>query len=251
MSLIPSDSGGGDNIQVLQSMFQADTTIARACIRKKCDVAFMNDTDLAAYAGKCCVGIADFRFAKGATKNSIVIADASIFSPSKETIYTAICRDALHFSPIVKSKLAGLKQRKVPFIIDAAQPLFDKVDDPRLRALYAVTAGCDVFPDGVYGLQASKILSVIKQQGGANFNQLVQYFASVHQKKKMPGAHLEAIEAMILAYVDAFLFEPANATKDDDTNHTNHPDGGDATITVLNTCRRLLLFYQSLLKHLH
>jgi hypothetical protein len=49
-----------DKIHVLQSMFQADTTIACTCIQKKCDIEFMCDMDLAAYAGKSCLGIEDF-----------------------------------------------------------------------------------------------------------------------------------------------------------------------------------------------
>jgi hypothetical protein len=52
------------------------------------------------YAGKCGVGIADFGLVKGANKDSFMIADASIFIPSKEAIDT-IC-DALHFPRLVQ-----------------------------------------------------------------------------------------------------------------------------------------------------
>ena len=156
-SLIPSDVAGRGNIFILQSVYQADTTIARACTRKKCDIAFMCDTDLAAYAGKCCVGVEDFRFTKGANKNSCTIADASIFSASKETIYSDICDSALHFPCLVKTKLAGQKEKKVPFIINAVYPLFDQVEDPQIRALYAVTAGCE-WLRSCYGREKRRLL---------------------------------------------------------------------------------------------
>ena len=229
-----------DKIQVLQSMFQADTTIARACIQKKCDIAFMCDTDLAAYAGKSCLGIEDFRITKGSNKNPWTIVDASIFTASREAIMD-ICEATLHFQALEKTKATAQKEKtKVPFIIDAIHPLFDQVDNPHLHALYAVTTGFDVFPGGIFGLGASKIISATKQQqaingGKVEFNQLVHYFAGIHQKSKMcGGTPIETVEAMILAYVDAFLFEPANAMKDGDTRYTtNKHDGEDGNTTII------------------
>jgi hypothetical protein len=127
------------------------------------------------------------------------------------------------------------KRLKVPCIVEAVYPLFDQVDNPHICALYAVTAGCDVFPGGIFGLGASKIITAAKQQLAANggmveFSRLVHYFAKVHKKKKLPLASLETIEAMILAFVDAFLYEPAN-TREHNANN-NFSDGSSSEATI-------------------
>jgi hypothetical protein len=60
------------------------TTIARACVQKKCEIAFMNASDLATYAGKWCIGVSDFKLVKGTKKGTYTIGKASIFSTTKQ-----------------------------------------------------------------------------------------------------------------------------------------------------------------------
>jgi hypothetical protein len=132
----------------------------------------------------------------------------------------------------VKTKLAGQKQKKVPSIINADNPLFDQVDNLRIRAIvYAVMYSLAVFldwePAKLCWGQSNKAPPVVEK------GSLVDCCSILPKIKKMPGTPLEAFKVMISAYVDAFLFEPANATKDRDVNNTNHPDGGEATNIVL------------------
>jgi hypothetical protein len=104
------DSVGKDSkIEVAQAVFQADAVIARACLEKKCDLAFMTDTDLAVYAGKECVSVKEYNLKK-LHKNQYTIATASIFSASMDTV-KALCSDLLKFDPtpctIKEAKLAN------------------------------------------------------------------------------------------------------------------------------------------------
>jgi hypothetical protein len=139
--ILPLETTGGGYIRVVQAVFQADTVIGRACVRKKCNIALMTDTDLAVYAGRACVGVEDFKLSSAKKRTQPMISGVSLFSGFKATIYDTICRDAIHCSWLVKTKVEGAKQQNIPFIVDAAFPLFDGVDDPSIRALYAVIAG--------------------------------------------------------------------------------------------------------------
>jgi hypothetical protein len=151
---------GNDVLEVIQSEFQADSTMAGAIVHNDAEMVLTADSDLAALVGNKCVGIKKFTFVDR-SKNKLV-KDLEIFSADMATIRVLVDRFCIDYSTVAPAKY----------------PVFDDVTDMKVRALIAVAIGCDVHLTGVPGVTGKVVYEMLMKFKGQN-KPLDEYFDSM------------------------------------------------------------------------
>ncbi len=87
-------------------------------------------------------------------------------------------------------------------------PLFDGVDNPKIRALLAIALGCYILPEGVPGLRASNLNNILKS------NQ--KPMEDSHKLAKMLCQHRKSVvkdPQALLCIVNLLLYKKTNSDK--------------------------------------
>jgi hypothetical protein len=201
-----------DLISVLQSEFQADSTLASLINTGDADIILSADSDLAALLGSRCVAIKKFKF--GTRSKDHNIKDIEIFSPDISTIKQI----ADHINlPLIDT----------PNFITAKKPVFDGLENMRLRCLIAIGLGCDIFLSGVPSITPKTIYDIIQSFRQKMITDESLYYEAIMKKylhsyvlyqKKKDRNNLHNIseieqnkyKEMLEAYIDFMMYEPSN-----------------------------------------
>ena len=124
------DESNITNIYIIQAQFQADTILALRCITDKNEFVFSNDTDQAVLCGSKCLSIKKYTLLQKC--NEYTINGIEIFSSSLLSIQLMCTTLEID----INNKY---------YITPAKFPIFDGIDNLRLRSLIAVGVGCDVY----------------------------------------------------------------------------------------------------------
>ena len=182
-SVIPAT--GGYVADVVVASFQADSYMCSKIINQEAIMAMTRDADIPILCGDCCIAI------KGFTKGSFEIVCVS------ETHM----RHAMTFLP-TNSKATFTK---------AKHPIFDGVKDHKLRALFMIILGCDVYI-GMKGVGAAKLEQMIKESKAQTEEDLHK-----HLRNRLKYTN-KLTEDVIDTYISAILYEPTNNARDDDNS---------------------------------
>jgi hypothetical protein len=198
-------------ITICISMFQADSVMASRITHKESEILLTCDSDQAALLGVDCMCIKNFKIKEDRKKTTIenidlFFADARTYQTTINTIN--IPNDSKQLSK-------------------ATYPVFDGVDDPRLRALVAVSLGCDVnlrailTPAALLKFLNSPQMSQLSPPDA--YHLIKNFIMSTWSKKNHKNSKKQSTEIvsdvviesneysqMIDVFVDAFLFEPSN-----------------------------------------
>jgi hypothetical protein len=118
-------------LSVVQSEFQADSTLAGAINSNDADILLSTDSDLAALLGRRCISIKSFVYQNRYKVK--VLKELDIFSAEYQTMQDI----AQHLNMPVDS------------IVLAKRPVFEGIPDIKTRCLISVGLGCDVCIGGV------------------------------------------------------------------------------------------------------
>jgi hypothetical protein len=102
----------GARIDIIQSEFQADSTVAHRCFRRISNIVFTSDSDLAALCGCQCVVVKEFTFKENCSRNNRSVKDIKIFTPADYSMIQAIAR-SIHFDLNLQSKNHNTMYSKV------------------------------------------------------------------------------------------------------------------------------------------
>ena len=214
IKLLTSQEKGSRNgkIVVLQSEFQADSTIASRMNHQENDIVLCSDSDMCVLTGEDCLCIKAYKFKDKGFEGSN-ICDIDIFACWKSTIKKAI--DSINL-PSETSRLY------VP-----PYPVFDNINDLKLRSLFAVGIGCDVYVGGVPTITVKFINDSIISYSSTPIEEHYELFISIFVSKF--SLHSNKINHPILmddndkkkykkflnVLVDAIMYEPGNYIKED------------------------------------
>jgi hypothetical protein len=195
-------NGGG--IMVCQAKYQADSVIAHRCYKGISDVVLGNDSDLAAHCGEKCLGIKQFQFNESTKENQL--HDIELFASCKSTIIAT--------ANMISIDTTGKTTKRIRI---PERPVFDGIEDPKVRALIAVGLGCDVISRNIKQVTTNSLHNFISNPHniteGTMYDSVMKFFVTKHfnVKKKTvldPGATTK-FKCMMNTYVEAFMFEPA------------------------------------------
>jgi hypothetical protein len=145
------DSGGKGVMSVEIAPFQADPSIADIALSGGCDAILSGDSDFAMYVGP-----------GGPDKfGDIMIRDVKI--NQKQSTVTSC--SLVTGQEAVASKIEDIlisKGLSNVFQTRPKYPLFNEVEDPKMRALMALALGCDALPWGVPGVGASSLHNLLQ-----------------------------------------------------------------------------------------
>ena len=206
--LIVSDLGAKDgSIRMLISEFQADAVIAYRTNQFLNNITICSDSDQSVLCGVNCLSIKKFTFVN--SKKNRKISNFEIFSSDYSNIYNAANTINL---PLSSDK-----------IITPNIPLFEKVDDAKLRALMAVGIGCDVYISGVKNIGPKHISGLLDLLRSNNvdcnlfYDKIMELYKNQYKKEKEKETNktckeedLQTFVAMINIYVESYIYEPAN-----------------------------------------
>jgi hypothetical protein len=158
-------------IAVIQSEFQADSSLAASITNGNSELVLTVDSDLAALVGVRCLGIKRFKFIDRNKTRSV--HDIELFSADKETI------------------LEVVQHLNIPIndIVDAKFPLFEGIKNIRVRSLISIGVGCDVMINGVPGITpkvVAELLADMKREGMNEemyYDYIMERFIASYQKK--------------------------------------------------------------------
>ena len=205
----PNENGGYVDENVITAKFQADSLIACRSMSNLSDFIYGNDSDYFVLLGAKCLLMwnmnkvtkrkgAGGRKRKNKKKNDEedLVCDATQYQVE---IYGA-CNEKMREYQATLSKSNTRMPNKLEWKL-AEQQLFQS-NDPILRALVALTLGCDVF-DGVKDLGIKKIEEKLKKIECDPAASQVSSFKSFMQSK-MNNLDLGIIDTL----VSAFIYEP-------------------------------------------
>jgi len=184
-----SQGKGGISIEI--APFQADPSMADVAISGGCEAIFSGDSDFAMYVGP-----------GGPDKlGDIMIRDIKI-NQKQSTVTSCVIVTG---QEEVANKIEGLfNNRGLSDVFHTRPkfPLFNKVGDPKMRALIALALGCDALPGGVPGLGASSLSNLLQTCNCNDVHGLHLEFATklTSQKKaliKQPDALLCLANSLI------------------------------------------------------
>ena len=129
--------------------FQADPSIADVAIRGECEAILSGDSDFSMYVGP------------GGPDNmgDIMIRKIKI-SQKHSTITSGTIITGSQVARRIEELLSHCEQSSV-FPVEPKFPLFDGVNDPKMRALIAIALGCDALPGGVPGVGAASLSNLL------------------------------------------------------------------------------------------
>ena len=143
-----SFNNGIVNEDIIQAKFQADLFLAHRYINKTSDFILSNDSDFSCYAGP----------------NSIMIKSAKVYSK----VHKKGSEEENHLGFFSISGTSNNQMKDIQIILPTSEiiwkeaqfPLFD-YSDHWVRALCAVTLGCDTYTSGVIGLGPAKLYKAV------------------------------------------------------------------------------------------
>jgi hypothetical protein len=139
-----TNTSGGRVTRVQTTKFQADAYIIHLLVTGRCQLAITQDIDIIAFSDDNCPIITDF-----------VGENITIKSTSKKTIQQCFSYLPPESKSIVKFDWEDPKAKP-------KHPVFEGVEDRKLRALIGVIVGCDVSPGGVKNVGPSKVTNKLK-----------------------------------------------------------------------------------------
>ena len=164
---------------------QADVVIASRFERNLTDIIVSSDTDFAAYIGKRCMCVKDFKF------------DFHNNSIDKFILYTPSMSATQEWTKILK------KEKNDNMVVKLSQyKIFEKEEDPLVRAVCAVAMGCDMWPGGIASCGPSnveKYLTEINVQDEGRAITFIERLLKAHKKCQIKDKNL------ILCYAKAFV----------------------------------------------
>lgn len=198
------NEAGGSVLKVVTAQCQADTYMAGQVRNKLAVMVLSTDTDIPLFTGDSCISI------KGFSKKNF-----ELVSTSKATL---------------ESAMAFLRADTKAELIAAAHPIFEGVNDDRLRSLMMLITGCDVYPSGRKNVGIATLSKTIdefkenahnQQDETALFEHLLgvmkQEFKPrlIEEIKEVYGNESEAFadteaEEVVHTYLDALVYEPTN-----------------------------------------
>ena len=220
------NEAGGSVLKVVTAQCQADAYMAGQIRNKLAVMVLSTDTDIPLFTGDWCISI------KGFSKKNF-----ELVSTSKATLESAM-------------KYVGADSKAE--LIAAVHPIFEGVNDDRLRSLMMIIAGCDVYPSGLKNVgipTLSKTIDTFKktavdpQDETALFEHLVGVMKKefkprlIEEVKEVDGEDSEAFadseaEKIVLTLVDALVYEPTNKAGEEIKSYL----GGDAPKELSRYC---------------
>jgi len=206
-----ANEAGGSVLKVVTAQCQADTYMAGQIRNKLAVMVLSTDTDIPLITGDGCISI------KGFSKKNF-----ELVSTSKATL-----EKAMTFLG------AGTKAE----LIAAVHPIFEQVNDDRLRSLMMLISGCDVFPSGLKNVGITTLSKTIDEFKKAacdpeDETALFEHLVEVMKKEFKPRlieeikevyadeadafADVEA-EEVVQAHLDALVYEPTNKAGEEKT----------------------------------
>ena len=189
-------------LTVMMAEFQADSVIANRTINHINDLVFSSASDQAVHTGSDCCCIRNFCMKEKNYKTTL--ESCSIFCSNEESMKKVCATVSLPFnsSQIVKPKY----------------PIFELLNDPKLRSLITAGVGCDVFIDGVPGITPRVIYNFFLQRkeftSESSYDQLLNYYGKKWESRNKNTTRtceeIEKYKKMINTLVETYLFEPAN-----------------------------------------
>ena len=200
MKLHEQNVAGGKVDKVLTAEFQADSLLVGRYLRGKCQMIMSTDGDYPIFCGDDCILINEFTGGK-----------AKICSTSRKTIEKAL------------SYLDAKSKDKAKIVVPQ-YPIFEGVEDAKLRILMAVLIGCDVSPGGVHGAGPAWVNHILKEimdneSNKSVYDQMIDHAvekSKPKQKKTKTKANKKSEPKpkysceVLNTLVDAVLYEPTN-----------------------------------------
>ena len=196
------NENGGTIDDVVTASFQADLVIAKMVQNGVCDMVVANDSDILFLHGKNIMQIAAFKLQKERGRNKsrielMILKDISIRFSYKET-----------YEIIRRLKINGPNMK----VIKAKYPLIEALGDCNsalLRALIAVSLGCDTIIGGIKGIGPSNVLKFLTEykvnvNGSITDNTLElcgQFSDWMVSKGKIKGQDTEFYNTLALAFI--------------------------------------------------
>jgi len=175
-------STNGTSIVLQRSLWQADPAIAKRAIDGGIDGILSGDSDFAMYVGNGGPdGFGDIMLCHPKfLKNKAKLNTLEIWTGQSKVV--DYINDILQ--PKVRASIFRDPKKPPP-----AYPIFDGLEQMRVRALFAVAIGCDALPGGIVGMGATKafeIKSNLDFSGGpdAAVKKLLDTFAEASSKSK-------------------------------------------------------------------
>ena len=217
-----NENGGFVSPKIIKAKFQADYVIALRSLEKKNDFIYSSDSDFAGLLGNDCVLIDKVQNTGGRLlkkKNSKKEKKNAKENKKKEILLDATSF-AVTLSGVINRRMSELRQRleqreKNSKVIwtRAKLPLFE--DKPqRLRALIALTLGCDVF-QGIKQCgptMIKNILEKINNEKDPSESMITSAFESFLERRlrnnERKNSDATSIKCLINILVESFLCEP-------------------------------------------
>ena len=132
----------------IEALFQSDTLICKAVLDGHCHLAVGNDTDFGFLCGKNILQVSGFKLV-GRMRGTRTINDISIMTPSSMIL--------LDIDDILGSNETCVFK-------EAIHPLLETIPQSHhiIRAMAAVSLGCDTNPDGISGIGPSAVYQMFK-----------------------------------------------------------------------------------------
>ena len=193
----PNENGGYVDENVLTSVFQADSLIAKRSSSNQSDFIYGNDSDYFVWLGSKCLLIWGLWLMESSTTKDATQYQVELYGACNE-----------HMNEL-KSKISQ-NTNNLPKQLEwreAEIPLFAS-PDATLRALIALSLGCDVFIGGIKNFGLKKVQEKIEKHSKDHNGSIVPYFKQ-DMIKLMKGLSNSEIDTLLAA----FLYEPGIVDK--------------------------------------
>ena len=247
-SLKMSASGGYVHSKILKARFQSDYVIAARSRQEKNDYIYSTDSDFIALLGDDCILINEMKIQscnlrkrkRLNTRDQDSILDSTSFSVSISGGSNKKMTELQHQLEQDTNKL----NRNAKIIwTKAKRPLFEN-KPIRLRALIALTLGCDVF-EGLKNCGPAKVdknLVTFTEKNGGKMHSVTNDFELFlvkglrHMKVNTSKSDInkDTYHSLVHSLVEAFLFEPGIIDKELDMNDNgdNHLPPENISVTL-------------------
>ena len=203
MKLHEQNVAGGKVDKVLTGEFQADSLLAGRYLEGKCQMIMSTDGDFPIFCGDDCLLIKEFAGGK-----------TTICSTSRKTLENAL-------------SYLDAKARDKAELVVPKHPIFEGVEDPKLRILMAVLIGCDVSPGGVHGAGPMWVANTLKEimdseSNKSVYDQMIDHAVEKSKPKQKKKTTPKYSHEVLNTLVDAVLYEPTNAENDENATSLSH-----------------------------
>ena len=179
---------GGSVAKVITAEFQADAVLMQRSLDKQSFMVMSTDGDIPILVGDHCIAMKEF------TKDGSI----TLVSTSLATLQSA------------RSHLTSVPD-EFP-ITPAKHPLFEGIDNRKVRALIALFLGCDVFPAGLKQMKMDNLSRLINEgfpsykSAHPHRNTTLLAYLRFYLYHKIPNFDRDTVNA----YIKALVHEPSN-----------------------------------------